>query len=597
MTKGIKRIFTTLILVICITISPIPLPVMGTQIATAATIKLNQSKISVYTGNTYILKLSGTTNKVAWSSSNKSVATVSSKGKVTGIKKGSATVTATVGSKTYKCSVTVKDPYISSSKLKLNVSEEAKLSIKGASGTVTWKSSDTSVVTIKKDGTVLAKAKGTAKITGTYKNKKYTCAVTVSYKKLVADVTNLTCIEETKIMITVNDAQDDEYIYYDVEDTDIVNCEFGEWNDDDKVELYIIPAGYGSTTVKITSDYSDEELIIKVTVPEDNGPDTKKLSAEAVYQKCSSATVQINTDVSTGSGFFIDDGVVITNYHVIEGSSSINVALKNGKKYSVSKILGYSKDLDIAILSIPSKNDVLTINKHGIRVGETVYTLGSSLGLTDTFSNGIVTNGSRMIDGVNYIQTNAAISPGNSGGPLLNAYGEVMGINTMQLVDGQNLNFAINIKQINNINIDKPITVQEFSEQTIDTDAILESSVIEDETKSSNSVTSQTIATNSYIWGSTNPNQNDYYNFTLSKSSIVALFATPVAETVDLNNLIVEIVDSQNNVVSVASVEKYEDSSLLVIYSTLSAGTYYIRVRSSANTTSEIPYLILFSYE
>jgi hypothetical protein len=595
MTKVVKRFLSTIILVFCITVTSIPLPMIATSHVEAATIKLNKSKISLYTGNTYTLKISGTTGKITWASNDKSIATVSTKGKVTGIKKGSTTVTATVGSKKYKCSVTVKNPSISASKLKLNVSEEAKLTIKGATDTVTWKSSDKSVATISKDGTVLAKAKGTAKITGTYKNKTYTCSLSVTYKKLVSNTTNLIITEETKLIFTVNDAQDDEYVYYDVEDTDIVNCKFGKWNDDDKVELYIIPISIGETTVKITSDYSDEELIVHVTVKD--SADTKKLTAEEVYQKCSSATVQINTNIATGSGFFTDDGVVVTNYHVIEGASSIKVALKNGKEYSVTSILGYSKELDLAILSIPTKNSVLTINKHGIKVGETVYALGSSLGLTDTFSNGIVTNASRIIEDVDYIQTNAAISSGNSGGPLLNAYGEVMGINTMQLVDGQNLNFAINIKQINYVNTDYPITVSEFKEQSYDSDALLEASIFEDEAKSSSTITSQVVAPNTYIWGSANPNQTDYYNLTLTDSSILALVASPLTEfESDLNNLKIEIIDSQYNVISAASVQEYNDSNLLMIVDTIPAGTYYIKVYSS-NSNVELPYLIISSYE
>ncbi len=189
----------------------------------------------------------------------------------------------------------------------------------------------------------------------------------------------------------------------------------------------------------------------------------KALSSQEVYQKCFASVVEIQTDVAIGSGFFIDSSTIVTNYHVIEDAKSIYYIDSNGSMYSVETIKGYDENLDIALLKATLNGTPLAKNSHGISTGEVVYTLGSSKGLTDTFANGIVTNENRVLDGVRYIQTNAAISPGNSGGPLLNSYGEVMGINTLTHKDGQNLNFAINIEEVGKVSTSNPISVNEFA--------------------------------------------------------------------------------------------------------------------------------------
>ena len=86
---------------------------------------------------------------------------------------------------------------------------------------------------------------------------------------------------------------------------------------------------------------------------------------------------------STGTGFFLDNqGTVVTNYHVIEGCDSVNIQLYNGKTYVADKVLGHSKNKDIAILSTKCTTSVpLQIRKSNVKTGETVYAIGSSLGL------------------------------------------------------------------------------------------------------------------------------------------------------------------------------------------------------------------------
>lgn len=169
-----------------------------------------------------------------------------------------------------------------------------------------------------------------------------------------------------------------------------------------------------------------------------------------------------------GSGWvYSDDGVIITNYHVIEESYSATVTM-NGKTYNATSILGYDENIDLAILKIDLGGDKLTalpVCGATHKVGSTVYAIGSSQGLTDTFSRGIITNAQRVDSGVTYVQHDAAISHGNSGGPIVNEYGEVIGINVLY-VEGQNLNFAISVNEIKNVPRET-ITFEEFYNETV----------------------------------------------------------------------------------------------------------------------------------
>lgn len=145
----------------------------------AATIELNKATATVYVGSSTTLKMKGTSEETTWSTSNKKVATVSSKGKVTGKKAGTATITAKVGKKSYKCKVTVKKPYISDSKKTIYVGKSYTLKLKGTS-IASVKTSNSKVATVSKKGKVTAKKVGTATITLKGKDgKSYKCQITV----------------------------------------------------------------------------------------------------------------------------------------------------------------------------------------------------------------------------------------------------------------------------------------------------------------------------------------------------------------------------------------------------------------------------------
>lgn len=174
--------------------------------------------------------------------------------------------------------------------------------------------------------------------------------------------------------------------------------------------------------------------------------------------------------VSLGTCFVYKNGTtLVTNYHVIDGAYSAEVVFGEDT-YPVKKVLAYDKNIDVAVLQIADAElqPVTTCEKEH-QVGQTVYAFGSSQGLTATFSDGMITHAAaREENGVSYVQHDAPISSGNSGGPLINAYGEVIGINVFTLLDSQNLNFAIQISQLEDLDYSDPLTMKAFYEKECD---------------------------------------------------------------------------------------------------------------------------------
>lgn len=180
------------------------------------------------------------------------------------------------------------------------------------------------------------------------------------------------------------------------------------------------------------------------------------LTPKEIYDQCSASVFYISTyDIdgnafSSGSGFFIaEGGIAVTNYHVLENAINASVTLTNGESYEIEGIIDYNEDMDYAIIKIKGYGfEPLKIGDSKlVSGGDTIYTIGNPLGLTNSISDGIVSNANRAdINGM--IQITAPISPGSSGGALIDIYGEVIGVTTSSLVRGQNLNFAIPINNV-----------------------------------------------------------------------------------------------------------------------------------------------------
>ena len=218
---------------------------------------------------------------------------------------------------------------------------------------------------------------------------------------------------------------------------------------------FILPS-----TLNLNSNYSRiiETVVVTATpetVPvvaavEPNAIDT---TVSDIYDRVSSSVVHIITrsesysffygvtsQEGTGSGFVIDnEGHIVTNYHVIEGSSEVDIMLPNDQTVA-AEIVGYDAYYDLAVLQVPVENltcGSLTLgDSESLRVGESVIAIGNPFGLDRTLTTGVISALGRQLETEEgslvgeAIQTDAAINPGNSGGPLLNMSGEVIGINT-----------------------------------------------------------------------------------------------------------------------------------------------------------------------
>ena len=164
-----------------------------------------------------------------------------------------------------------------------------------------------------------------------------------------------------------------------------------------------------------------------------------------VIKKAVNSVVSIKTNVAQGTGFIISsDGYVITNAHVLSGARFAN-ALTANKETKTMSLVGYDENLDLALLKIEGNYQYLELeNSDNVEIGEKVIAIGNPLGLSFSVSEGIVSGTDRT--GLNdlpaYIQTDAALNPGNSGGPLINTDGKVIGINNFK-VQGENIGFAL----------------------------------------------------------------------------------------------------------------------------------------------------------
>lgn len=165
-----------------------------------------------------------------------------------------------------------------------------------------------------------------------------------------------------------------------------------------------------------------------------------------IVEQAVKSVVSIKTDVSQGSGFIINpEGYIITNAHVLFNGRYAKI-LTYSQELKNAELVGYDINLDIALLKIPGNYDFLKFgDSDDIKVGEKVIAVGNPYGLSFTVTEGIISARDRI--GTNnlpyYFQTDVALNPGNSGGPLISKKGRVIGINNFKLAGGESLGFAM----------------------------------------------------------------------------------------------------------------------------------------------------------
>lgn len=182
-----------------------------------------------------------------------------------------------------------------------------------------------------------------------------------------------------------------------------------------------------------------------------------ELSPKEQAKRVGASVIKVSTPGGLGSGVLLnEEGYAITNAHVIQGETDLRATVwipqEDGtlKRTTIEDvvIIAVNNHLDLALLRLNHPDDELfdfsvLENAENIEVGQMVFAIGNPLGLERSMSQGVISTKQRSFDGLTYIQTDAAVNPGNSGGPLFNSRGEVVGITNMGIMAAESLNFAI----------------------------------------------------------------------------------------------------------------------------------------------------------
>ncbi len=223
----------------------------------------------------------------------------------------------------------------------------------------------------------------------------------------------------------------------------------------------ILKAEKGLTSLGSQIGSLDQEMTnLKASV----SPDFSEVIEDAIK-----SVVTIRTDTSQGSGFIVaKEGYIVTNAHVMEGAKAANIITYDGKTHTVSRI-GENREIDVILLKIEDESyEPLSLeDSDKAQVGEKVIAIGNPLGLQFSVSEGIVSavhrEGGNRLNA--YIQTDAPLNPGNSGGPLINRKGKVIGMNNFKVSGGENLGFALESNYIKSAVND--ISTQAYSKNLI----------------------------------------------------------------------------------------------------------------------------------
>lgn len=181
--------------------------------------------------------------------------------------------------------------------------------------------------------------------------------------------------------------------------------------------------------------------------------------AVSVFQKCLPSVIRIETNTGGGSGFFISEDVIVTNHHVIDGANWVNIYDKDGGAYSAVRIIDYSTSPDLAILEVPGANGLpVEFANRNVLDGEEVYAMGNPLSIYPCILNGIVVKSHHTENGTRFFLSNFHSIGGNSGGPVFDWEGKLIGVVVGGIFSGSNgLDLVIKAEQINEMPRDKNI--------------------------------------------------------------------------------------------------------------------------------------------
>ena len=219
-----------------------------------------------------------------------------------------------------------------------------------------------------------------------------------------------------------------------------------------------------SATANVNSDKTEKPLTLedltveripaltkspKIKVSSKPATKPRTFNAKELFKETHESVVLImsfdsnNQPLAIGSGFYVDDGrTIVTNLHVISGAQTVRIKNPDGKVFRARIVLGVDSTHDLVILEADVYGKPIPLSRRTPEIGEDIIAIGNPKGLEATLSKGIV-SGVRNDQGSIYYQVTAPISPGSSGGPIIDGNGEVIGVSTFYVQGGQNLNFAM----------------------------------------------------------------------------------------------------------------------------------------------------------
>lgn len=335
-----------------------------------------------------------------------------------------------------------------------------------------------------------------------------------------------------------------------------------------------------------------------------------RLDSEDIYAIAERAVVTIKcydkngNHTASGSGFFIDsNGTLATAHHVIDGAYAMKIETASGKEHDIKNVIAFDDARDIALLraDLDYENDFLETEKDGITPGEAAYSFGSSLGFLDgSFASGVVASPLRetLVEegGEEYfleLQYTAPVSSGNSGGPILNSKGHVIGIVTWGYTIGNSLNFATYIEELDSLDTSYERSVSDYY---LDTEyfyiKFLEENSNEAESNNSSSTANLIEDVGLTVYGTTRSGDYDYYKIVLEEDSNLSLayYSTAINPKIALFES-----DGKTSVSLSWPTATYGENTTVYCSSVnLEAGTYYVVIAGSSPYSSEQYYIYSF---
>jgi len=335
-------------------------------------------------------------------------------------------------------------------------------------------------------------------------------------------------------------------------------------------------------------------------------PASAVLDSEEIFAAASQAVFKIelkafeDEDAGSGSGFFISsDGIAVTNFHVLVDADSASITTADGKMYPIEGVLGVAPKEDLALIKIKGSGfPYLTLGDPAeLRTAQRIYCIGSPYGLDNSISDGLVSSVNREFEGNRYIQISAPIAPGSSGGALLNEYGQVVGVTTASIGEG-NVNLAVPVTKLGTLfRFDEARSLRYFQVHAR-FEGVIPYGRDQIELEPNDDAAKQGLKNGDVLSGSISSTDDvDYYYVDIDEISALLVSLTSTAKNSGM--LKFEVIDAVSEDTLFQSQHYSGEIFSCAIGDTPEPGRYVIKVYAAAGTeiTSELKYdLFCFWY-